>query len=1789
MNTLESLLRHLSANDVKLNVENNKIKYKDPKNIVQGEVLEKLKEHKLSIIDLLQQTQSDGNVSLVGKYQVGKPIPVSQYQRSLLFSEQLTKEGEGNNLALSFRFKYQIDGERLTHALANLFEHNDALRLGYLHQDNDWQARLNPMEVMSCEVQQSTEDKLVEDFGNVENYCVHYIKEKFKFDGSPLTRAQILQLDEEDMLLNIAIHHSVCDGISLSHLAQQLESYFGEEKIDGGAQKASYLDYLVWQEEQTHNDGLSYWKDKLSGIPDTIDLPFDNTRPSQMTFAGATYQVALLESQNKKLAQLSQALGASQFNLILSAFNSFLSRYTAQKDIVVGVPFANRELSDVEQMIGLFINTLPIRTQLTEQQTFKQLISQVSETLQEASINQQTPLVEIIEAVNPVRSASYSPLFQVLVNYLDAPVGQTVSEFQQSVFNLGDQNEQLAKYDLSLNIVNRGGTHELIFEYNNLLFTPQTVIRMAEHFVSMLESMLDSPDLLLSEHSVLTEDEKTLIESINATQEPLPPLINPSQYIEELAANVPDKTAIIFQDDELSFGQFNKKVDSIASYLVDAGVNKGDRVGLYFIRTIDMVCAMYACFRLGAAYVPLDPSYPQQRIRYICDDTKPNCVLSLSILESKVSELGIECPILFVDTQKDALQATLPSVTLEGDDTAYIIHTSGTTGNPKGVEVSHRNLQNLLISLDETFDENAEQTWLAQTSISFDISIIELIWTLSRGKKVVLQQSKPADLVKFENNKTTKPLDFSIMFFSADSREEDKYDLMLRSSTLADQNGFKSVWLPERHFGEFGGAFASPSITCAALSTITKHIQLRAGSVVLPLHDPIRVAEEWSMIDNLSDGRVGLALASGWHPNDFVFQGADYENRHQMLREKHAQLQDLWQGKTIIRKNGIGQEHEVAIRPTPKQKELPTWITAAGNPETFRYAGQVGANILTHMLGQTMNQLKDNIAIYHAELEKHGHAIGDKEITLMLHTYLDVTTDMALSTTAEPFKGYIGSSVNLIAPFAQEMGMDMEVQKAQIIDIAFERLSQTSALFGTVESCQDLLSQIHNLGVTEIASLIDFGVKSDKVLSSLEKLTVARKKHQTTWELENSLSSSNYMSELELIEKHDISHVQMTPSQMKILLKQYEQNACELKVTDWLLGGEALPKTLVEQLTSISGGRCHNMYGPTETTVWSAWHEVTDGRVVIGKPIYNTEFLLLDENKKPVPIGVSGQLHIGGSGVSKGYWNKPELTAKSFAQVDLGALGAGTYYSTGDSMRMTADGYFEYIGRIDDQIKINGYRIEQKEIEKNITELNGIKDCKIVVKSRSEDDVYLAAYVVKSDLVVGGYTQLPAEEEAKPYSFTDGSLIFHQSDHQLGGLYKEIFEDEIYFKHGIEIGPGDVVMDVGANVGAFTMAAQQRQPLAQFFAFEPIPQTFSALKKNFEHRNINGRLFNCGISNKPETATFTYYQNMSGLSGRFANIESEKAAARAVIGDGTDLLQGDSRNDVEKYLQEVYQSQDVECRLDTISNVIKTQSIKQIDLLKIDIEKSECLALQGIEDEYWPRIKQVAMEVDGDEHLAFVTDTLEGHGFEVFVDDFIRANTDEEGEFNVYMLYAHNRRFRPGESEQATSIENYTDTDIKQKLLEKLPEFMVPSEIFFLEKIPMLQNGKLDVSSLKRMANEQMKLKSNKVAVSEHEKKVAHIWNLVLKRENSPVDISFFELGGTSFDIVNLQREMKLEFDIELSIIDLFRHKTIMEQAALIKTGLKTKATKPVKQEKAVTRRKSMPKRRKTKNNMTVE
>ena len=262
---------------------------------------------------------------------------------------------------------------------------------------------------------------------------------------------------------------------------------------------------------------------------------------------------------------------------------------------------------------------------------------------------------------------------------------------------------------------------------------------------------------------------------------------------------------------------------------------------------------------------------------------------------------------------------------------------------------------------------------------------------------------------------------FSLFYFGADSgAAENKYELYLKSAKFADENHFEAAWTPERHFHNVGQLYPNPATLNAALSTITTNLKLRAGSVVLPLHDPIRVAEEWAMVDNLSNGRVGIAAASGWHPRDFSFFPQNYSRRRQAMQESIQVLQTLWRGETITRLDGAGKETPIRIFPEPIQPELPLWITAAGNPETFAYAGKIGANVLTHLLGQTISELGQQLAQYRAARAEAGHDPESGRVTLMIHAFLGEDLRDTLSRAKAPFMHYMQEHLGLDGGLGQE-------------------------------------------------------------------------------------------------------------------------------------------------------------------------------------------------------------------------------------------------------------------------------------------------------------------------------------------------------------------------------------------------------------------------------------------------------------------------------------------------------------------------------------------------------------------------------------------------------------------------------------------------------------------------------------------------------------------------------------------------------------------------------------------------
>jgi natural product biosynthesis luciferase-like monooxygenase protein len=932
---------------------------------------------------------------------------------------------------------------------------------------------------------------------------------------------------------------------------------------------------------------------------------------------------------------------------------------------------------------------------------------------------------------------------------------------------------------------------------------------LRQQFAQFLAGLAASPTAPTAEVELLSAMEKRLIvRDWNATAVDYRRDVCIHTLFAEQAARTPDAVAVVFEDRELTYRALYERAERMALHLRTLGIGPDRLVGIHLERSENLVVAVMATLMAGGAYLPLDPNYPDDRIAFMIADAAAPVIITERETRDRLPTNSAALVEIDGDWNASAsAAANVATAAVAPQNLAYVIYTSGSTGKPKGVMIEHRNAINFFVGMDQRLDRNPVGTWLAVTSLSFDIHVLELLWTLTRGFKVVVYRDRertalpgprtsPSAAVlvhpgadgdaRGPSRHSAKPIDFSLFYFSADSEEHgrDKYRLLLEGSRWADEHGFTAVWTPERHFHSFGGLYPNPAVTGAAVAAITKNVQIRAGSVVLPLHHPARVAEQWQVVDNLSNGRVGVSVAAGWQPNDFVLMPENYADAKNVMFRDLEVVKRLWRGESVEFPGTTGEPVAIRTLPRPIQNELPVWITTAGNLDTYRRAGEIGANVLTHLLGQSVEELAPKIAAYRAARAAAGFDPATGIVSLMLHTFVGTDEDRVRETVRGPLKAYLGTSLNLLKQYAWSFpafkrpeGTTVDAtsdfatlsadEQDALLDFAFERYYETSGLFGTAATAQAMVDRLKAIDVNEIACLVDFGIPTETVLEHLPQLndvriaanrtaqtllppgegarradegsgrfassTIANLPHPGPLPTgEGVQAAADDFSLAAQIVRHGVTHFQCTPSLARILLSDDAGRAAAKNLKNFLVGGEALPVDLARELHAIVGGRVLNMYGPTETTVWSTSHELDDvgGPVPIGRPLANQQAYILDRQRQPVPVGVAGELYLAGDGVTRGYLHRPELTAERFVADPFANRPDARMYRTGDLVRFRGDGVIEFLGRTDHQVKIRGHRIELGEIESRIVDDPRVAQCVVVPREAGPGDVRLVAYYV---------------------------------------------------------------------------------------------------------------------------------------------------------------------------------------------------------------------------------------------------------------------------------------------------------------------------------------------------------------------------------------------------------------------------------------------------------------------------
>ena len=878
------------------------------------------------------------------------------------------------------------------------------------------------------------------------------------------------------------------------------------------------------------------------------------------------------------------------------------------------------------------------------------------------------------------------------------------------------------------------------------------------------------PGLALTDVPTLSEAERQrLLFDLNATDTDHDRSLCVHQMIEAQAAKTPHATALVFETTEIDYRDLNARANRIAAVLKEMGVGPDVMVGLYLPRSADLVIAAIAIQKAGGAYVPLDPAYPDDRIAYYLENSEAPVVVTISSMSGDLPAHSAE--VLEIDRDPRVREASGENVdgSARPENLAYVIYTSGSTGKPKGVMVEHRNVVNFFVGMDDRIPHEEGDAWLAVTSLSFDISVLELFWTLARGFKLVVLGDDSKAMgggapVKVATGDVQR-MDFSLFYWGNDDGVgPKKYELLLEGAKIADRNGFKALWTPERHFHAFGGPYPNPSVTGAAAAAVTQNLEIRSGSCVSPLHHPARIAEEWAVIDNLTNGRTGLAIASGWQPDDFVLrpENTPPDNKAAML-DNIKVLRKLWRGEEVEFPRKDGTMHAVVTQPRPVSKELKVWVTTAGNPATWKEAGSIGANVLTHLLGQSVAEVGEKIKIYHEALREAGHDPANFTVTLMLHTFVGQDREDVREVAREPMKDYLRSAAGLIKQYAWafpafkkpqgvdnafqlDLGSLTEEELEGILDFAFLRYFEDSGLFGTVEDCLRRVEEVRAIGVGEIACLIDYGIPVADVLAGLEPLSeVLRASNAGAGEVDADVSLPGQ------IRRHNVSHMQCTPSMARLIAMQDEAEDALAQLKYLMIGGEALPGALVGDLKKITNAAIENMYGPTETTIWSATGPAAPGEGVVdlGTPIANTQLYILDPQGQPVPEGVPGELWIGGEGVTRGYHKREEQTADRFRPDPF--RPGNRIYGTGDMVSRRADGGLDFLGRVDHQVKIRGYRIELGEIESRLNAHDAISEAVVIAREDTPGDQRLVAYMTGGNIPDEAALRAFCEEVLPPH------------------------------------------------------------------------------------------------------------------------------------------------------------------------------------------------------------------------------------------------------------------------------------------------------------------------------------------------------------------------------------------------------------------------------------------------------
>ncbi|WP_430412119.1 amino acid adenylation domain-containing protein [Kordia sp.] len=1612
--------------------------------------------------------------------------PLSSTQKRLFFVNHFGGIGITYNTPLIVETEGIVDIDRMEIALNKLIARHEILRTSFELKNEV------PVQIIHSELNCTI--NVTERNNKALNDQIRALITPFQLATLPLLRVFFIKQSQEKGILIFDTHHMISDGTSLGIIIKDLLKLYNEKELIN--LELQYKDYATWQQSETYTEFLKpqeeFWLEKLSNELPVLKLPLDYPRKNVEEYDGSKFEFLLDLNTTNDLKQLCKDEKTTLFTTLFGVFSVFISKITGQHDMIIGTPVFGRTHAGLQDLIGMFVNTLAIRIASDNSLTLQEFMQAVKAEVLEALAAQDYPFENLVDKLSVDRDMSRNPLFDVCLVMQNMDIPEI--EFPNLTLRQRDFHGDTSKFDLTLFIVETPEGIICSFEYKTGLFKAGTIEKFAGYFEEITKTFITNPQQKIQEINLISNTEKTqILEEFNATTFEYPHYENVMDVFKKQVAETPNTIALTFEDETLTFKELDIRSEAIANYLIhEENTTQEQAVGVLMPRCIDLFPVIYGILKAGGVYVPLGVGLPEKRLRQTIEDAEIATILSLKSELRTLNRLQWECPKFhsYVCLDSDDIfneKETQENLLMDKQIWDHVGETSENEIEGGGWQSSYTGLAFSKEEMQE-YAENVTKKVLPvlhENSSVLEIGCASGITMYSLAPKVAMYYGTDLSEVIIEKNKA-KVNAAGIENIQLKSLPADQID------TIVEENFDVIIINSVIHL--FHGHNYFQDVLQKAIDKIHDKGYIFVGDIMD--HD-----RKDSMIDDFDQ----------------------FKNENPNYRTKVDWSQELFVAKDWF-------------------KDVSSELTAM---KTLQFSDKIST------IENELTRYRYDLLI---EIDKSNttQQITQKKKQQFDRTILEkYATEIVANTTLPNNLAYI-----IYTSGSTGIPKGVMIEHASLLN----RIHWMQRKYPL--SAEDVILQKTTLTFDVSIWELFWGAFTGASVSLLP-IDAEKDPHQI----------------IANIQENNVTVMHFVPSMFTAFLDYVEWNHCIEKLTTLkyiFCSGEALGRDQISRFYKLFKDHTHtkliNLYGPTEATVDVSYHECKDEEdqtvVPIGAPIDNIQLFIVDEHLKLVPIGLEGQICIGGVGVARGYINREELTKEKFVSAPF--LDNQTVYLTGDSGKWLPNGEIEFLGRIDHQVKIRGYRIELQEIENQLLNIPDVGMAIVMARENSiiendtsttKKDSYLAAYITSAQRIkyydnASKLLQKAQLQNKYLHKLVNGMPLFHVNKREADFMYGEIFEENSYLRNGVHLEEGACVLDVGANIGMFSVFLSQVLNNVTIHAFEPITPLFEKLQLNGQlYGNQNIKAHAVGISDTESEATFKYYPNASIMSGQYGDVKDDASLVDTYM---KNQLSGEAMNEEARasILHERFKDvEEYDCTLKSISQIIQEENIQNIDLLKIDVEKSEWEVLSGIQEKDWKIIQQIVIEVhDVNNRLKEIQEKIESHGFTII--------TEQDANFtdtHIYNLYA-TRTNVAMDSNTPTSIQLHWKSDhelikdIVAKLGNIVPDYMIPAQsaIVILDEIPTHANGKINRKLLPDpLQQETVNNTAYTEPTNDLESLVLEVWQKVIGRDKISTTDDFFYIGGDSIKSIQIVSRLNTK-GYTIKMKDVFENPTIEKLAKVL-------------------------------------